>query len=66
MGYELLDSVLSIRYFEGGPMQIAAEFGIARNPGATGAELITRRHEKHPLRHVDRARGLGYETRAWD
>jgi hypothetical protein len=36
MGYELSYHVISIRHFERGPMQIAAEFGIARNPDATG------------------------------
>ncbi len=37
LGYELCHRVISIRYFEGGPVQIAAQCGIARNPGATGS-----------------------------
>jgi hypothetical protein len=37
MGYELCRRVISIRYFEGAPVQIAAYCGIARNPGATGS-----------------------------
>jgi hypothetical protein len=36
MGYELCRRALSIRYFEAGIVQIAAQLGIARNPGATG------------------------------
>jgi hypothetical protein len=45
--YELLKGVLSIRYFEGRVVQIAAQFDIARNPGATGIELQTRHHVRH-------------------
>jgi hypothetical protein len=41
VGYELYHRVISIRYFEGGPVQIAAQCGIARNPGATGVEELT-------------------------
>jgi hypothetical protein len=35
---ELCHDVVSIRYFEGSTVQIAAQFGIARNPGATGLQ----------------------------
>jgi hypothetical protein len=42
LGYELCRCVLSIRYFDGAPVQIATQSGIARNPDATGDQLEVR------------------------